>query len=755
MKVSITRKTMALLFLASLPLFAVNVMDFGAKGDGFTDDTDAIQLAMNAASEQMTFAMAGRSESPQWGGHGGHGGGGEVFLPSGIYRLSRPLVFAKRRVNFRGEEGTVLLANPDHDILYLDGILRIVIENIAFHGGRTQLNVFTNNNDMTMVRVENCVFTHASAECIRAMNKQKDGKGLPPYQISTDSRGIQTLSATPDYDATTATLPNSTLFAVVNCSFFGGATILHGGCDSFLFEDCRIMFRPSSNSPFAVSSQWGKMDLRRVRLSCTGKSTGSAPCWFASKCLYMNIEDCDFDNGEQKMAVVFNSRKPGYEVNSLRIANSRFILNGAPLVRYEAGTLTGILELQNNANITETPSQAVAFDKAPTAQEIEDSIRYQHMKFLPIDTQFKMLVSGNKGFQETLPESLAQFKCQPLPQTEVDNANVKLRPSEWWPKAQKYNGGVLRPLLDTVDSLQKACDNAKAGDRIVLPPKMFVLSDTVRLPAGVELSSEGICLLVAEKPLPCLLRFKGSGDILCRNLAFAGADMAVDIASPKGRHLFQNCSFLDQKTTGVNAMNHPEGVLLEDSVFFSGGGLRTNGSHSEIRRNWVNNTPSMNDIGFFICKEGEMIAEYNLFVPILPRVNISNWKPIPEYATLPNGNNVRWFDCIDGRLALFGNRLGGEFQGMTPVYLFGKNASLLFRGGYSWFGNAYTRKCMVYCNDTPKCILLQGIVSNAEGRTEATSSLPCNVTGRDPKTNADIPALILPQIKATAIVMYK
>ena len=73
MKVSITRKTMALLFLASLPLFAVNVMDFGAKGDGFSDDTDAIQLAMNAASKQMTFALAGRSESPRWGGHGGHG----------------------------------------------------------------------------------------------------------------------------------------------------------------------------------------------------------------------------------------------------------------------------------------------------------------------------------------------------------------------------------------------------------------------------------------------------------------------------------------------------------------------------------------------------------------------------------------------------------------------------------------------------------------------------------------------------------
>ena len=51
--------------------FGINVFDFGAKGDGVTDDTAAIQAAINFASER---------------------GGGRILFPytKGGYRLASP-----------------------------------------------------------------------------------------------------------------------------------------------------------------------------------------------------------------------------------------------------------------------------------------------------------------------------------------------------------------------------------------------------------------------------------------------------------------------------------------------------------------------------------------------------------------------------------------------------------------------------------------------------------------------------------------
>lgn len=51
--------------------FGINVFDFGAKGDGVTDDTAAIQAAINFAAER---------------------GGGKILFPytKGGYRIASP-----------------------------------------------------------------------------------------------------------------------------------------------------------------------------------------------------------------------------------------------------------------------------------------------------------------------------------------------------------------------------------------------------------------------------------------------------------------------------------------------------------------------------------------------------------------------------------------------------------------------------------------------------------------------------------------
>lgn len=83
-------------FAAILPgsLYAArtcNVRDFGAKGDGRTKDTVALQSAIDACAAQ---------------------GGGTVLAPAGVY-VSAPLVL-KSNVTLRLEKDAEILGSPDH-----------------------------------------------------------------------------------------------------------------------------------------------------------------------------------------------------------------------------------------------------------------------------------------------------------------------------------------------------------------------------------------------------------------------------------------------------------------------------------------------------------------------------------------------------------------------------------------------------------------------------------------------------------------
>ncbi len=74
-----------------------NVLNFGAKGDGITDDAAAIQKAIDACSAQ---------------------GGGQVVFPAGHTFLSGP-VELKSNVDYHLEPNATWLANPDESIYKL------------------------------------------------------------------------------------------------------------------------------------------------------------------------------------------------------------------------------------------------------------------------------------------------------------------------------------------------------------------------------------------------------------------------------------------------------------------------------------------------------------------------------------------------------------------------------------------------------------------------------------------------------------
>jgi hypothetical protein len=69
----------------------VSVKDFGARGDGITDDAPAIQAALDSVPA----------------------GGGTVLVPAGDYRLGRTLVISHDRTTFTGEGPTSILRLRD------------------------------------------------------------------------------------------------------------------------------------------------------------------------------------------------------------------------------------------------------------------------------------------------------------------------------------------------------------------------------------------------------------------------------------------------------------------------------------------------------------------------------------------------------------------------------------------------------------------------------------------------------------------
>jgi len=88
----------------------LNVKDFGTKGDGITDDTAAIQAAIDACCFPTTSRLLTRRNSPCEG----FAWGGTVFLPPGEYRTTAPLVL-HRNISIRGAEGTRPIIHSEAD----------------------------------------------------------------------------------------------------------------------------------------------------------------------------------------------------------------------------------------------------------------------------------------------------------------------------------------------------------------------------------------------------------------------------------------------------------------------------------------------------------------------------------------------------------------------------------------------------------------------------------------------------------------
>ena len=120
--------------------FSINVKDFGAKGDGATDDTEAIQRAALAAYQPPAARAWMVTRYDQCMHDAPHP---EIVFPEGVYILSGTVLF-DWNTSIRGiGKAVVRQTDQSKDSFYFERALRVRVENMSFDGGLHQLRHWT------------------------------------------------------------------------------------------------------------------------------------------------------------------------------------------------------------------------------------------------------------------------------------------------------------------------------------------------------------------------------------------------------------------------------------------------------------------------------------------------------------------------------------------------------------------------------------------------------------------------------------
>lgn len=137
---------------------AVSVRDFGAKGDGRTDDTEAIRAAFAASVKQR-----------RGGRYGKHGMYYNTFpvvvFPSGKYVVSDTIEVRVKTVRGEGTP-SILQRTEGKDIFHYPSSWHGTIEGLTFLGGQMQLNLGNRNLDKGHFVIEKCKFYHSTGPAI-------------------------------------------------------------------------------------------------------------------------------------------------------------------------------------------------------------------------------------------------------------------------------------------------------------------------------------------------------------------------------------------------------------------------------------------------------------------------------------------------------------------------------------------------------------------------------------------------------------
>ena len=161
------------------PPGVVNVATFGAKGDGRSDDTKAIQKAAQAA--------AARTVAFQPSGGCYLGSSPPVYFPAGHYKISQEITFGSY-ATVLSDSGAIIEQTGSCRSFVFPGGYTVVVSGLRFLGGTNQIHYSNANLDTSTIKIENCEFQLSSEFAIYTVGTT-DGH-LSANLLVTDSKFI-------------------------------------------------------------------------------------------------------------------------------------------------------------------------------------------------------------------------------------------------------------------------------------------------------------------------------------------------------------------------------------------------------------------------------------------------------------------------------------------------------------------------------------------------------------------------------------
>lgn len=689
--------------LAAYPASAagLNVRDFGATGDGRTDDTAAVRAAVTAAARLNASMRIRLGHRCQKSGIG-DGPLREVFFPKGTYRLSGT-VFASRDMVLRGEDGaTVAMDDATKDIFYFNSAFRCRVTGLAFEGGAVQLRFWTANNDSANLTVRGCTFRNAAGcavECLSyAYRTNGLRKALAPYVLKD---GVPVPN--PLFAGERSRFPNSTLLTVEDSAFENCRRAVEATCDGAVIRHCRaVSAADAEGGVFRIDNR-----LHAYGLDVTvRRGKGLVQSVFdAGKCL-LDITDCVFrtDDGSG-VCTVRSHGKPGYIPSYVSLervtAESGSGGDNAPVV-IAAGTSPNMIRVLGLVETGVRHASPVHYVGGRCADTLA-AVRY--FKGIPVERTYSTEISARAPVRPSPPAAPERSAPEKVLRAADFGVDTDIR-------------------TDDTAAVKRLFAAAGGGEnvKIIFPGTWINLSETVDVPDNVTVTAEGTAGFRIADETKDIFRVRAFSDVRFSNLLFEGGRHAVAMtAAPRGviGKLFgrgrpsarlTDCFFGDQASYAVQALSGDGtedrrddfDLVMDGGVAFTAKVYRGNGRTWDDRR-WTEIIPeAVGRLPGSVAWEnrGLLVMRDMLGVPMSVSGMVPK-KEVPVFKGSPVGD-FRWVDNHGDFYSLY-SRYGGEFGGQTPVYHYGAGR-VLIEGGYSWFENRMVHRYPVLA-DSPSADL--------------------------------------------------